>query len=63
MSPHNLAASPVRFVDNHRIVEIDTKKARYMGIPWRDLGDFGKRKFENLVVLRDTSELVTVTYA
>ncbi len=63
MSPHNLAATPVRFKDGYRIVEIDTKKARYMGIPWRDLGDFGKRKLENLVVMRDTSEQVKVTYA
>jgi len=62
MSPHNLAATPVRFKNGYRIVEVDTKKANYRGISWRNLGGFGKRKFENLIVMLDTSEQVKIIY-
>lgn len=62
MNPHNLAATPVRFKDGYRIVEVDTKKATYRGMPWHSLGSFGKRKFENIVVMKDTSEQVKVIY-
>lgn len=57
-----LAAKPVRFVHGHRVVEVDTNKAVYRGFPWKSLGSFGKRKFENLIVLSDTSEKVKVLY-
>jgi len=40
-----------RVVGDSKIVEVDTKKAKYQGISWRTMGDFGKRKFENLLVL------------
>lgn len=30
---------------------IDTTRAMLRGIEWKDLGDFGKRKFENLIFL------------
>lgn len=50
-SPHVFAAELVREVDGITVVAVDTSKARYFGIAWRDLGSFGKRKFENLVAM------------
>lgn len=40
-----------RVVSNLKIVEVDTNKASYQGVLWRTMGDYGKRKFENLLVL------------
>ena len=35
-----------------RVVEIDTAKAEYKGLMWKDLGSYGKKKFENLLFLQ-----------
>jgi len=40
-----------RVVSDLKVVEVDTKKASYQGVSWRTMGDYGKRKFENLLVL------------
>lgn len=45
-----------------RVVEIDTNKAHYKGIPWKDLGGFGKQKFENLIVMMHTKASTKVRY-
>ena len=34
-----------------RILEVDCDVATYQGVPWKTLGDFGKRKYENLLVI------------
>ena len=44
------------------VVAIDTNKATYQGRPWRTLGDFGKRKFENLLVLSRPKERLKIQY-
>ena len=44
-----------------KIIEVDTKKASYQGILWRTMGDYGKRKFENLLVL-ERKERVHIIY-
>lgn len=36
------------------LVDVDT--AEYQGRPWKSLGDFGKRKFENMLVLKETQK-------
>ena len=41
---------------------IDTSKAKYQGNRWLDLGDFGKRKFENLLVLTRHKERLKFKY-
>jgi len=33
------------------VLTIDTAKAKYKGRNWKDMGDFGKRKFENYLVI------------
>lgn len=40
-----------------RAIEIDTKKSSYMGKKWKDLGSFGKRKFENAIVLKQVDRV------
>ena len=44
------------------IVSIDTRKAKFQGLAWRTLGDFGKRKFENLIFLTRAKEKIKVIY-
>lgn len=41
--------------ENRRIITIDRAKARFRTLPWYSLGDFGRRKMENLLVLTNTS--------
>ena len=43
-------------------IEVDTNKAVFRDIPWKLLGEFGKRKFENVLVLRETDN-VKILYA
>jgi hypothetical protein len=40
-----------RVVSGLKVIEVDTTKAKYQGVSWRTMGDYGKRKFENLLVL------------
>lgn len=51
-----------RKIDDFTVVEVDTGKASYQGIPWIKLGDFGKRKLENLLVLSRPKDRIRVTY-
>lgn len=43
-------------------IAIDTSKASYQGLKWRTLGDFGKRKFENLLFLTRSKEQLEIRY-
>jgi hypothetical protein len=44
------------------VVEVDVDKAEYLGRPWKSLGDFGKRKFENVLVLKRPKERLKIRY-
>lgn len=44
------------------IFEVDTSKATYQGMAWRTLGDFGKRKFENALVLQNAQTRSKIIY-
>ena len=35
------------------VLEVDTEQAELHGRPWRTLGDFGKRKWENFLFLHN----------
>ena len=48
--------------DGFTVLSIDTKKASYQGILWRTLGDFGKRKFSNLLVMDRPKERLKLIY-
>lgn len=62
MKPYNLAATLVRFSHGFHVFEVDTKKATFHGLKWRDLGGFGKKKFENLVYLESTKKPMKILY-
>lgn len=38
----------------YRVLEVDTSKVEFKGLKWRDLGSWGKQKFENLIFLEAT---------
>ena len=59
---HNFADKLVRSVPAGHVYEINTEVARYFGIAWRDLGGFGRRKFENMLFFRDSSRPMKVIY-
>jgi len=42
--------------DHTMFLVVDTSKAVLRGMKWHDLGDFGKRKFENLLFLQRMEE-------
>lgn len=48
--------------DGFTILTIDTSKAKHQGIAWRTLGDFGKRKYENWIVLNRAKEKLKFIY-
>ena len=48
--------------DNITRIVINTSKAKYQGIKWSDLGDFGKRKFDNILTLSRMPERVKASY-
>ena len=45
-----------------RVVEVNTRGVTYRGTPWKELGGFGKRKVENLLVLAVPNERTKVIY-
>jgi len=46
----------VRYRSHYKILEVDTNETIYRGIPWKQLGTWGKRKFENVIVLKNTEK-------
>ncbi len=51
-----------RVKDGYTTVCIDTSKATFRGIKWRTLGDFGKRKFQNLLIITRSKERLKFIY-
>ena len=62
MQPNFAIASETKKDGYITFLAIDTSKATYRGIPWRTLGDFGKRKFRNLLVLARPKERLKISY-
>lgn len=48
--------------DGFKVLTIDTSKAKHQGIAWRTLGDFGKKKWENWIVLNRAKERLKFIY-
>ena len=44
-----------------KYVTVDVDKVEYQGRNWKTLGDFGKRKYENLLVLK-AKEPIKIRY-
>ena len=50
---HELAIHRQYELDGFTTFEVDTQRARYFGKPWKSLGTFGRRKFENWIFLNN----------
>lgn len=49
--------------DGYTVVfEVVTDKIRYLGVKWREMSAFQKRKFENLLVLAMPEERIKIRY-
>ena len=48
--------------DGYTFLSINTAQAKWQGIAWRTLGDFGKRKFENAIILHRAKERLKIVY-
>ena len=60
---NNFAVVREQKKDNKLFLFVDTKKANLRGMPWMQLGDWGKKKFENMLfVTRIQKEYVKVQY-
>jgi hypothetical protein len=46
-----------------RTLVVDTKKVTLKGYPWRTLGDWGKRKFENILAIENREYKTRFIYA
>lgn len=44
------------------VVCVDTTQATYQGVKWLDMGDFGKRKFENFLFLSRQPARLKIRY-
>ena len=44
------------------VFEVVTDHIRYLGVKWRDMSAFQKRKFENLLVLAMPEERIKIRY-
>lgn len=51
-----------KMVDGYNVISIDTRKAKHQDIRWRDLGDFGKRKFYNWLVMTRAPQRIKIMY-
>jgi len=51
-----------RLSEGYKVITVDTGKATYQGITWKNLGDFGKRKWENYLFLSNPKERIKVIY-
>ncbi len=44
------------------VLEVDTDLARYHGTPWKSLGAYGKRKWENFLFLHNQRDGLKVVF-
>ena len=49
--------------DGFTFMEIDVEKAKYRGIKVGDLGRFGRRKFENLLIITNAKKNLKILYS
>lgn len=60
---NNFAVIREQKKDNTLYLFVDTKKAVFRNMKWAQLGDWGKRKMENMLFLtRMTGDYVKVNY-
>lgn len=52
----------IRERDGFKCLTVNTNKAHYKGHSWKSLGSFGRRKFENLIILSNPRERIKINY-
>lgn len=62
MSPHELVLKAKHYNKHGITWEIDTRKSTWFGDPIYTLGSFGRRKFENWVILENATERFNILY-
>jgi len=58
---HDLVYSS-QVYDEYTVITLDTDKTRFFRNKWHDLGDFGKRKLENLIVMKYPKQRLKFIY-
>lgn len=48
--------------DDCTLLHIDIDQAKYFGVPLRQLGAYGRRKFENVLVIKFDRERLRLIY-
>ena len=61
-SRHKLVINDARLRDDLHIIDVDLDQSRWFHMPVRDLGSFGREKFENWVILEHTDRRIKVRY-
>ena len=61
-NPHTLAVREIGTYDGIDVVQVDIDRSRYFDIPWRQLGGYGKRKFENFLRLSMSDRNLKIIY-
>lgn len=51
-----------RDVDGLHVLVVDTNKATFQEMKWKNLGERGRKKFENLLVLLHANERIKIVY-
>ena len=41
-----------------KVIEVNTKVAVYQGLKWKDLSEYQKKKYENLVFLKNSDRTI-----
>ncbi len=44
------------------LLEVDQEKTKYWNTPFKELGDGGKRKVENLLIIKNSNERLKVIF-
>ena len=58
----NFAISHEHESQGRKVLTVDTKKAEYQSKKWQDLSNYQKRKFENLVFLKNAKDIPKIIY-
>lgn len=61
MKPEFAIKQEIRKSD-HTVLLIDSSKAKYQGMPWRSLGNFGKEKFKNILTIMKAEQNLKIIY-
>lgn len=62
MKHHELILEAQYWHHGYTAFEVDIEKSRWFGTPVKDLGAYGRRRFENWIILERPKERIKVIY-